>query len=122
MLLSHYGIAYYTTLYYNQLSARDRSLMRGDSPPRAAHGAADDEKRRHTRAPRQWSRCEPLRLRETGGAPRNLAPRTHFLVWIVKPSGCHCTDALGGKEYRRVPTPLRSTSPFSDPQISLATA
>ena len=27
-----------------------------------------------------------------GGAPRNPAPRNHFLVWIVKPSGCHCTD------------------------------
>ena len=27
-----------------------------------------------------------------GGAPRNLAPRNHLLVWIVKPSGCDCTD------------------------------
>ena len=33
-------------------------------------------------------------LREMGGAPRNLAPGNHFLVWIVKPSGCHCTDAF----------------------------
>ena len=31
-------------------------------------------------------------LREMGSAPRNPAPRSHFLVWIVKPSGCHCTD------------------------------
>ena len=31
-------------------------------------------------------------LRETGGAPGNPAPRKHFLVWIVKPAGCHCTD------------------------------
>ena len=31
-------------------------------------------------------------LREMGGAPWNLAPRNHFLVWIVKPSGCLCTD------------------------------
>ena len=31
-------------------------------------------------------------LREMGGAPRNLAPRSHFLARIVKPSGCHCTD------------------------------
>ena len=31
-------------------------------------------------------------LREMGGAPRNPAPRSHFLVRIVKPSGCHCTD------------------------------
>ena len=53
-------------------------------------------------------------LREMGGAPRNPAPRNHFLVWIVKPSGCNCTDAPGGKTYRRVPTPLSSTSPFSD--------
>ena len=39
-------------------------------------------------------------LREMGGARRNLAPRNHFLVWIVKPSGCHCTDAFGGNKYR----------------------
>ena len=31
-------------------------------------------------------------IREMGGAPRNPAPRNHFLVRIVKPSGCHCTD------------------------------
>ena len=31
-------------------------------------------------------------MREMGGAPRNPAPRGHFLVRIVKPSGCHCTD------------------------------
>ena len=37
-------------------------------------------------------------IREMGGAPRNPEP---FLVWIVKPSGCHCTDACGrGKKYR----------------------
>ena len=52
-----------------------------------------------------------------GGSPRNPAPRNHLLAWIVKPSGCHCTDAFGGKRYRRVPTPLRSTSPFSDREI-----
>ena len=33
-----------------------------------------------------------------GGAPRNPALRNHFLVWTVKPSGCHCTDAFGGKD------------------------
>ena len=53
-------------------------------------------------------------MREMRGAPGNPAPRNHLLVWIVKPSGCHCTDAFGGKESRRMPTPLRSTSPFSD--------
>ena len=52
------------------------------------------------------------KIREMGGAPRNPAPRNHFLVGIVKPSGCHCVDAFGGKTYRRVPTPLRSTSTF----------
>ena len=31
-------------------------------------------------------------VREMGGAPRNLAPRNHFLVQIVKPSGRHCAD------------------------------
>ena len=31
-------------------------------------------------------------IREMGGAPRNPAPSNHFLVWMVKPSGCHCTD------------------------------
>ena len=62
--------------------------------------------------PRRHAVC--AHIREMGGAPRNPAPRNHLLVWIVKPSGCHCTDVLDGKEYRRVPTPLRSTSPFSD--------
>ena len=33
-----------------------------------------------------------LTVREMGGAPRNLAPRNHFSVRIVRPSGCHCTD------------------------------
>ena len=58
--------------------------------------------------------------REMGGAPRNPAPRNHFLVRIVKPSGCHCTDGHLTilvfpriNTYRRMPTPLRSTSPFS---------
>ena len=43
---------------------------------------------------------------------------TTFWSGFVKPSGSHCTDALGGKEYRRVPTPLRSPSPFSDPGLT----
>ena len=47
--------------------------------------------------------------------PRNPAPRNHLFVWMVEPSGCHCTDASsGGKTYRRVPTSLRSTSPVSE--------
>ena len=60
-----------------------------------------------------------------GGAPRNPAPRNHFLVWIVKPSGWHCTDGhLTSRVFTeeskisyRVPTPLRSTSPFSESSI-----
>ena len=34
----------------------------------------------------------PDKLRGMEGAPRNPAPRCHFLVQIVKPSGCLCTD------------------------------
>ena len=54
-----------------------------------------------------------------GGAHRNPALRNHFVgVWIVKPSGCHCcTNAFGGEKCRGVPTPLRSTSQFSEPRI-----
>ena len=48
--------------------------------------------------------------------PRNSAPRHHFLVRFAKPPGCHCTDAFRGKTHRRVPTPLRSDSPFPDHQ------
>ena len=33
-----------------------------------------------------------MAMREMGGAPRNPAPRNHFLAWIVEPPGCHCTD------------------------------
>ena len=49
-----------------------------------------------------------------GSASRNPPPRNHLLVLIVKSPGCHCRDALGGEEYRRVPTSLRSASPFSE--------
>ena len=40
-----------------------------------------------------------------GGAPRNPAPGSHFLVWIVEPADCRCTDAFGEETYRRVPNP-----------------
>ena len=50
---------------------------------------------------------------EMGGAPKNPAPRNHPSVRIVKSPGCRRTDAFGREECRRVPTPLRSTSPFS---------
>ena len=57
-----------------------------------------------------------------GGAPRNPAPKNHFLVCIFKPSGCHCTNGhLTSRAFTEdqrilcsVPTPLRSTSPFSE--------
>ena len=52
-----------------------------------------------------------LDIGEMGCAPRNLAPRNHFLVRIVKPSGCHCQDASDGNNFCEVPTPPRSTSP-----------
>ena len=58
---------------------------------------------------------------EMRGAPGSPAAGNHFLVWIVKPSGCHCTDGhltsrvLTEEQttYRRVPNPLRSMSPFT---------
>ena len=72
-----------------------------DSDPRHGHP------RLHVDPPDPWGRAsvhaggkaaEPMRactgwgVREMGGAPRNPAPRNHFWVRIVKPSGCHCTD------------------------------
>ena len=43
-----------------------------------------------------------LAVREMGGAPRNPAPRSHFLVWVVQPSGCHCTDGhLTGRAFTK---------------------
>ena len=57
-----------------------------------------------------------------GGAPRNLAPGSNFLVWIV--NNHQAATAQIGHLTRRVLTedqtisqsadPLRSTSPFSD--------
>ena len=46
-----------------------------------------------------------------GGAPRNPAPRNHLLMWIVKTSGCHCTDAFGGKEIVECPALLGALPP-----------
>ena len=54
-----------------------------------------------------------LLLREMGGAPRILAPRNHFLVGIAKPSGCHSTDALGGKKHIVECRPLLRAPPPS---------
>ena len=51
-------------------------------------------------------------LREMGGAPRNPAPRNHFLAWTAKPSGCHCTD---GHLTSRVITDDRQISQSADP-------
>ena len=59
------------------------------------------------------SRCTPTAVdREMGGAPRNPAPRNRFLAWIVKPSGCHCTDASGGKNIVEC-RPLSGALPLS---------
>ena len=52
------------------------------------------------------------RLREIGGAPRNPAPMNHLLVWIVKPSGCDCTDVLGGNKSVKC-RPLLGALPLS---------
>ena len=56
-----------------------------------------------------------------GGDPRNPAPRSHFSVWIVKPSGCHCTDAFGGRNIVEC-RPLSGALPFlweeQDPKAS----
>ena len=51
-------------------------------------------------------------VREMGGAPRNPAPGNHLLAWIVKPSGCHCTDASGGREYVVECRPLLGALPL----------
>ena len=57
-------------------------------------------------------------VREMGGASMNPAPRNHFLVWMVKPSGCHCTyghltsrASRRINKYRRVPTRLGTPPP-----------
>ena len=46
--------------------------------------------------------------REMGGAPRNLAPRNHSLVYIVEPSSCH--SAADGHLTSRVFTEDQSVS------------
>ena len=50
--------------------------------------------------------------RVLGGAPRNPAPRSHFLAWIDKPSGCHSKDVFAGNKYCGVPT-LSGVLPLS---------
>ena len=45
--------------------------------------------------------CAPFR--EMGVALRNLAPGKHLLVWIVKPSGCHCADGHFTGRYSNIP-------------------
>ena len=56
-------------------------------------------------------------VRELGGAPRSPAPRNLFLGWIVKPSGCHCTDAIGGNKNCRVPNHPLEHLPFLRPRL-----
>ena len=57
---------------------------------------------------------EQLELSSSMRVSNLIIPLSNFLVWIVQPSGCHRIDAFGGKATRRVPTPLGSTSPFSE--------
>ena len=80
-------------------SRRGRSPRPPPPPPRQRPSWPPARRRRRRRRPPRHHRRRRRRhlvrsLREMGGASRNPAPRSHFLVWIVKPSGCHCTDAL----------------------------
>ena len=43
-------------------------------------------------------------IREMGGAPRNLAPRNHLSVWIVKHIRLPLHRCIWWNKYRRVPT------------------
>ena len=54
---------------------------------------------------------EREREREMGGAPKNPAPRNHFLAH--RQAAAARMHSVGTK-CRRVPTPLRSTSPLSE--------
>ena len=66
--------------------------------------------------------CEPAGRPARGAQEKwEVLLGTTFLERIDKPSGCLCTDGHltsrvihRGSKYRRVPTPLRSTSPFSE--------
>ena len=60
-------------------------------------------------------------IREMGCAPRNPAPRNHFLVWIVKPSGCHCTDGhLTSRAFTEDPNRIvECRPPLGAPPLSL---
>ena len=67
-----------------------------------------------TRVWRRRLHVHGLSVREMGGAPRKPAPRNHLLVGIAKPSGCHCTDALGGKDIAECRHLLGAPPLFSD--------
>ena len=47
-----------------------------------------------------------------GGAPRNPAPRNHFLIWMFKSPGCHCTVVFGEQNIVECP-PLLGALPIS---------
>ena len=65
------------------------------------------------KSPYDMLRC--VRPKRNGRCYRNPAPRNHFLVRIVKPSGrLPLHRYVWWTKYRRVPTPLGSTPPFSE--------
>ena len=48
-----------------------------------------------------------------GGAPSNPAARNQVWVWLLKPSGCHCTGAFGGQTKLVECRPLLGALPLS---------
>ena len=67
-----------------------------------------------------FKHMDRIYIREMGGALRNPAPRNHSSVWMFKPSRLPLHGCIWWNKYRRVPTPLRSTSPFSDVSIHIS--
>ena len=66
----------------------------------------------HSLAQRGLRGVEALVLREVGGAPRNPAHRNHLFCTDGHLVSRVCSSRID--KYRRVPTPLRSTSPLSE--------
>ena len=95
--------------YSIQIARADPPSSRNNGTQRASRRVAEttsrpEQKQPWTDSPKLWigqrSICEWEHLREMGGAPRNPAPRNQWLVRIVKPLGCHCTDGhLTSREF-----------------------
>ena len=73
-------VCIYIYIYICVRMPRWRGLCRMSPSARSTHFL-------RTQQP-HWSSA----IREMEGAPRSPAPKNHFLVRSVKPSGCHCTD------------------------------